>query len=106
MAPIQSCPRRRFARRLSDILVAQNLNADSAAIALLWDFWDVPPTAPTTDCNVVGTNKDNVDDEGVGDILVGVNNMHGPPWTRIKDAMNRKQQMLKGGTAFSKVPVQ
>ena len=85
----------------------QNVNADYAAIGLLWDYWDDPPTAPTTNCTVVGgNNKANVDDEGVGNILVGVNNMHGnPPGPAIKDAMKRKQEMLKGGIAFSMAPV-
>jgi hypothetical protein len=50
-----------------------------------------------TDCTVVGFGgKTNVLDLGVNNNLVGVKNMHGnPPGPAIRDAMNRKMEIIK-----------
>ena len=56
-----------------------------------------PILLPTSDSTVIGFgNKTNVYDEGVNNIVVGVNSMKGnPPGPAIRDAMKRKMEIIK-----------
>ena len=70
----------------------ENFNADVANIWL---------GIATSGFTVVGgNNKTGVLDEGTGNLLVGVNNMHGnSPGDELKSALQRKRDMLKKATA-------
>jgi parallel beta-helix repeat protein len=74
----------------------QQLDALWAPVGLLTTDWGWGPME-TSYCTVVGgNNKTNVYDEGIGNVLVGVNNMQGnPPGPAISDAMKRKLEMIK-----------
>jgi parallel beta-helix repeat protein len=74
----------------------QQLNALWAPVALVTTDWGWGPMN-TSYCTVVGGNsKTNVYDEGTKNVLVGVNNMQGnPPGPAIKEAMQRKRDLLE-----------
>jgi len=69
------------------------VTAEGAGIGLLMGWWGTP----TSNCTVVGgSNKANVYDEGISNIVVGVNNMQSnPPGDAIKEAMQGKHDLLK-----------
>jgi hypothetical protein len=79
-----------------DVIKANNLEEMTvevypAQISLM--TWD---TSPTNNCTVVGFGNETVYDEGVNNTVVGVNNMHGnAPGPAIRDAMERKMEMIK-----------
>ena len=76
----------------------EQVQADVAPIGLMTNLWFEPDLVfPTTDSTVVGFgNKTNVYDEGVGNTIVGVDNMQGnPPGPAIRDAMKRKMEIIK-----------
>jgi hypothetical protein len=83
----------------------RKFTADSADIGLLTDSWDTP-NVPTTNCLVVlGSNKDTVENDGTGNIIIGGNNVHAnAAGAAPRDAMKRRQAMLKGGRAFATAP--
>jgi hypothetical protein len=72
-------------------LLGNNLQNLDAYIAPIW----LGPG--TSNCTVVGgSNKTNVLDQGIDNILVGVNNMQGNPLgPEIQDAMQQKMEMIK-----------
>jgi len=74
----------------------QGLQPLWAPVGLITTDWGWGPM-DTTYCTVVGgNNKTDVYDEGVNNTLVGVNNMQGnPPGPAIRDAMERKMEMIK-----------
>ena len=74
----------------------QHLDALWAPVALVTTDWGWGPME-TSYCTVVGgNNKINSYDEGTNNVLTGVNNMQGnPPGPAIKEAMKKKQELLK-----------
>jgi hypothetical protein len=75
----------------SCMLKGNNVNDVVADVAPIW------LGSGTSNCTVVGGNaKTNVFDQGVGNVLTGVNNMHGAaPGRAIAEAMKLKMELLK-----------